>query len=104
MGGRVSGSGVRPAGLHPHLHGPADHRRHCQQEGVQVSPPDGKSHTIILTGARMVSGVTQNYRGDLWLVVRLCLLIQCLFIWKGLPLRLCHTVWVSYVFTCRLHI
>ena len=37
MGGRAAGPGVRPAGLHPPLHGPADHRRHCQQKGVQVS-------------------------------------------------------------------
>ncbi len=37
MGGRDTGASVRPVGRHPPLHGPADHRRHRQQEGVQVS-------------------------------------------------------------------
>lgn len=27
---------ARPAGDHPDLHGPADHRRHCQPEGEQA--------------------------------------------------------------------
>ena len=37
----VSSPCVRLAGHHPHLHGPADHRRHCQQEGLQVSQDQG---------------------------------------------------------------
>jgi hypothetical protein len=37
VGGRDPGAGVRPVGRHSPLHGPADHRRYRQQEGVQVS-------------------------------------------------------------------
>ena len=37
MGGRVPRPRAGHPGHNPHLHGPADHSRHRQQEGAQVS-------------------------------------------------------------------